>query len=343
MKPKQKQKQNWLMELPEIEKLSNLSIDDRAKVIHDSEEHYVNLFTKIIGYEKEKSIIIDWKRAFNKKIANASTDEQDKFLSQKFVKKLKMLPEFPTSFKIEKILTIILGTSGFKSHVKVNHIDENIESKTFASNETDLEIYELSDFCLKKIVNPLHIFSESTKCQEMKTLWLYTTLKKRKKMFESIMDDLEKLSDTEKSFFIFDKTKLLSEKKLSKRSTLSRSGDIACLRFNIQSLKDNKELESEEQAVADILLSPCEDKFPFKPSKNENQLEKDSPIHKKGVVSIIKKSLKNRESIDIEQILYQLYQCMGKGIKKILPYEWNDIDSAWKPDSTNKGKKDNDN
>ena len=340
-----KPNQNWIMECQEIKQLIKLSVDDRAKKIHDSEEDYVNFFTNIIGCEDEgeKSLIIDWKRAFNKTIANASTDEQNKFLSKKFVKKLKMIPEFPKSFKTETILKIILGKNGFKSHVKVNHIDENIEGKTFASNETDSEIYELYDFCLKKIVNPLHNISESTKCKEMKALWLYATLKKRKKMFESIMDDLEKLSDTEKSFFIFDKTKLLPEKKLSKRSRLSKSGDIACLRFNLQSLKENEELESEEQLVADILLAPCNHEFPFRPLKNENQLDKNSPIHKKSVVSLIKKSLNNRESHDIDQVLYQLYQCMGKGIKKILPNKWNDIDSAWESNSTNKGKKDDDN
>ncbi len=332
----------WLMNDPKIRELQSLSLDNRKAKLEQNRDDYIGFFEAIIGFsreDEEHKFNINWDRAFKKDFESWSEERKNIYLSKKFIDKLQNLPEFPNSFNLSKILKILLGTKSYQSYVhfqrqRYNIADEEKELDQYPSSspnpEQEYSFYELIQFLQENVIKVLDEMADKTRCPEMKTLWLLKTLQKRKKHFEELLNEMEKHLPSD--FFYFDQKNMIRETPFSgssqkDRSHRSKSGDMACLRFNTQSFKQNSEitLSSQEAEISEILLSPCSRKFPFKPSLKKKQLDKSSQRHEQGFVEIVQRSFEvsQEQSESYQNILCQFYQCVGKGVEIMLPNRWS--------------------
>lgn len=343
----------WLMDDQMIRELQSLSLDDRKAKLKQNLNDYIVFFGRIIEFsreDEEHKFSISWDRAFTKSFESWSEERQNIYLSEKFIDKLQNLPEFPDSFNLSKILKILLGTKSYQSYVHIQR-----EKNDLAYEEKDLDqyasscpnpeeehsFYELIQFLQENVIKVLDEMADKTRCPEMKTLWLLKTLQKRKEHFETLLKEMEEHLPSD--FFNFDQKNMIRETSFpgssqKDRSHRSKGGDVACLRFNTQSFKQNSEitLSSQEAEISEILLSPCSRKFPFKPS-SKNRLDKSSEKHEQGFVEIVQRSFEvsQEQSESYQNILYQFYQCVGKGVEIILPDRWSKkamkaCSSCWK-------------
>ncbi|MDM8515398.1 hypothetical protein QUF76_04305 [Desulfobacterales bacterium HSG16] len=325
----------WVNKHEKVEYLRKLSKEERRLELIEHKDDYIVFFALVIGFiraDQEKYFDIEWGHAFKKEFPEWSEKQQNFHLSNKFVKKLETLPEFPENLGLSVILRLILGR-GYRGNVHGSiHRFEGYDIEKHPSDvptperkyEDKNSIPEFCNFLVKNIIHVLEKMVQNTHCPEMKTLWFSKTLKTRKRIFTKFTEEIE--NSLPPDFLEFNQISTDNRtpypgKDQNNRSKRSKGGSIACLRFNAQSFKarDDIELSKNANEAAGILLSASSRNFPFRPI--EKKFDKKSEIHRQGFIDLIRISFSGYSGINHEKLLllYELYQCTSKGAKEILP------------------------
>lgn len=335
-KPLKQNAVSWLMNDQCMIKLKSLSREDRRRELDAHEADYIIFFSNVIGFAREDDEAhhdIRWDHAFKKRFPDWSQEQQNHYLAEKYVDKLKKLPTFPENIRLKTVLKILLGEQGYRANVRDSN--QNTEKKYHCSY--DLEklpsssptpeesclsnniFLDLCRFLSNEVCQVLDSMVHSTKCPEMRYLWLSKTLRARQQRFKPLIKELKHSLPSD--FLDFDQKSVL-EKALfqDNRSRRSKGGDIACLRFNARSFQSRVNIEFSGQAdqVIRILLSVCSNKSPYKPVAIK--FDKKSDIHKEEFLEIVKMSFSGCDRNNcFDSILHSLYKCTGKGALKVLP------------------------